>query len=335
MYRDSDRLLYAISAKKEIPWPVFKRDFDYLYALQMRSEGLNLDRLPHRRSETVNAIESLSHCDIEFSEHGGRVFVAPPALVRLPVLGLPQAILTGSRSPQTVRQLSETCRTLGYRVNVEVSEQAADLALVPARVHVKAESIEQIAEVAGVLGIAFEDEPPAWAILHFASSLDDYLAACQWASRKELNWRRKDFNPGSLRFGTTLQETLVRLSSYIDPIRNIQTHLLWKNGQHTEVNRDWGRYATLKESGINVLVYDQRRLIMAVPASVPLPRLFARALALCSGYAARFIMRENFPYPVSEPWGFNLFRDVPPQIAEIVAAKLGQALLPYDLGCCS
>lgn len=331
MHRDSDLLLYAISAKAEMPWGAFKKVFEYFCSLKLDSGSLNLEELPYKRRETLRAIESLGHCDVEFDEKGGRVFAAPPVLARIPAIGLPQAVLAGSRSPVAIKQLSDACRAVGSSVNLEVREQAADSIFVPSRVLVRAESTKQIAEVANAFGFAFKEEPPAWAILHFAWSLDDYLSARQWDSRKELNWRRRDFDPGSLRFGTSQQEAAIRLSSYTDPVRNIPVHRFWKDGQQAQVDCDWGRYAVLREAGLNVLVYDQHRFIMAVPVGVPLPRLFARSLALCSGYAAQFIPRQSLSYPSPETKGFNLFRNIPPQIAEMIASKLGQALLPYPL----
>lgn len=331
MYRDSDRLLYAISAKAEISWAEFKRIFDYLYALPTRSSSLNGGSLLHRKHETIRAITALGHCDVEFNESGGKIFVAPPSLARLPVIGLPQAILTGSRSPLAIKQLSEACEIVGRYVSLDVSEQAGNLVFVPSRVVVQAESMEQITQVAGLLRVTFEAEPPAWKILNFAGCLDDYLISRQWSSATELNWRRKDFDLSSLRFGSIQQESVVRLSRYTDPVRNIPAHRFWKDGQQAQVDRDWGRYAVLREAGLNVLVYDQHRFIMAIPVGVPLPRLFAQSLALCSGYAAQFISRQSLPYPSPETKGFNLFRDIPPQIAEMVAAKLGQTLLPYSL----
>ena len=332
MYRDNDLLLYVISAKTEMLWAAFKKTFDSLYTLQEPSTSLDLDTVPYKRRETVRAIEGLGHCDIEFSGQEGKIYVAPPVLARLPVIGLPQAVLAGGRSPRTVKQLSDTCQILGKCVHVDVRQQAADLVLVPSRVLVQADSPEYIAKAAELLGIAFAAEPPAWAILQCAGSLDDYLLSRQWLPGKELNWSRKDFDFISRRFGHIDQELNTRLSCYIDPLRKMQIYLLWQEGQYTQVDRSWGQYAVFRNAGVNVLVYDPNRHMMAVPTVTFLPRLFARSLALCSGYAAQFIPAQRWPYASSGSYGFDFSRDVPPQIAETVATKLGQTLLPYSLG---
>lgn len=332
MYRNSDRLLYVISARTELTWSAFKQIFDYLYTIRTCSGELGLDTLPYQRRMTLRALDALGHCDVSFSEDGGKIFVAPPVLARLPCLGLPKAVLVGERSPETMKQLSAARSTFGQKVRFEVREHGGDLALVPPRLLIEAESINLLADLAATLRIRFEEEPPAWSLLHFSSSLHEYLAMFEWSAASELNWKRKDFDMSSLQFRTTYQaDTPVRLSSYSDRVRNLQIHRLWKNEQWVLVDRDWGRYAAFRETGVNVLAYDQQRFLMAVPASAPLPRLFARALTLCSGFAAPFIPKHSVSYESPEAWGFTLFRDVPPQVAEIVASKLGQTLLPYSL----
>jgi len=280
----------------------------------------------------IHALDSLGHCDVEFSDASGRIFVAPPVMARLPHAGLPQAVLSGARTPATEKVLSECCKGFGHSVDITITEQVHDLMLVPARILIQAESVEQLNGIARSLGIAFEVHPPAWSLLHFSASLDGYVANCKWSAGSELNWRRRDFDPSSLQFGDNRQEGApIRLSSYTDRVRNTQIYYLWQEESWVRVDRDWGRYVVLRELGLNILIYDQSRFIMAVPASAPLPRLLSRVLALCSGYACSFVSRERFPYPSPEKWGFNLFRDVPPQVAEMVAARLCQDLLPYPL----
>lgn len=313
-------------------WASFKEAFDYLYALEVAASGLELEGIKYKRSETVFALDALGHCDFDFSEDGSKVYAAPAILVRLPCAGFPQAVLAGARSPQSIQKVSAACQAVGHHINVDVSEQPSELFRVPVRVAVQAESIEELRAVADWLGIIFDKEPAAWSLLHFAASLDDYLATCQWVARPELNLRRKDFDFSSLQFHHTQDAvTGLRLSRYINPVRNIPVHFLWKDGLCTRMDCNWGRYAVLRHAGLNVLVYDQRQFTMAVPASAPLPRLFVRALALCSGHASTSVPTKKLPCLNQKTWGFNLFRDIPPQIAEMTAAKLGQILLLQSL----
>ncbi|MBD1929830.1 hypothetical protein H6F74_26875 [Trichocoleus sp. FACHB-90] len=332
MSRDSDQLLYVISAKKEMPWVSFKEVFNYLYTLKVAPAAGDLNGINYKRFQTVRALDALGHCDFDFSEEGNKVYAAPPVLVRLPCAGFPQAILAGARSPQSIHKLSEACKVIGSHINLHVSEQPNELVFVPVRVAVQAESTEELVMLADSLGISFDKQPGAWSLLHFAASLDDYLATRQWVARPELNLKRKDFDSTSLQFREPQNAaTGIRLSKYTNPVRNVPVQFLWKDSLCTQIDGDWGRYVVLKLTGLSVLVYDERRFTMAVPASVPLPRLFERALVLCSGYAATFVPTKSMPRLNQKTSGFNLFRDIPPQIAEMTAARLGQSLLLQSL----
>jgi hypothetical protein len=238
-------------------------------------------------------------------------------------------MLAGARSPQTIHKLSDACKPIGHHVNLEVTEQPGELVLVPKRVTVQAEDVGELEAIANFLRIPFMETPSAWSLLHFAASVEDYLATLQWSTSPELTWKRQTFDPSSLQF-RPLQETDtdIRLSQYSHPSRNTQIHYLWKDGRCAEIDRDWGRYVVLKALQRNILVYDQRRFIIAVPVGAKLPRLLERVLTLCSGYVATFF--DLLPFS-PEIRGFNLFRAIPPQIAEMTAAKLGQTLCLQSL----
>ena len=328
MSRDSDQLLYVISANNEMSWASFKEAFNYLYTLQVDSIDRERDGIKSKRFQAVRVLDALGHCDFNFNEN--KVYAAPPVLVRLPCAGFPQAILAGARPPQTIQKLSDACKSIGNHINLEVMEQPGQLVLIPRRVAVQVEDVGELEAIANSLRIPFMETPSAWSLLHFAASLDDYLATLQWSDQPELKtWKRKTFNPSFLQFRSFQEaDTDIRLSQYSHPSRNTQIHYLWKEGTCMEIDQDWGRYVVLKALQQNVLVYDQRRFIMAVPVGAKLPRLLERVLTLCSGYVATFVERLSYSPEIK---GFNLFRAIPPQIAEMAAAKLGQTLSAHSL----
>ncbi|MEZ2317974.1 MAG: hypothetical protein ACBR15_03090 [Microcoleus sp.] len=335
MSETSEKLLYVISAKKELAWLSFKEIFDYLYNLEtgVREENTDNDGIKKKRYQAIRALDSLGHCDFYFSDDSSKskVYAAPPVLVRLPCAGFPQAILAGARSPATIQQLSDACQSVGTHINLEIQEQASESVLIPKRVAVQeAEDVSELEAIASALGIPFIETPSAWSLLHFSASIDDYLATLKWSNDSELNWKRETFEPNSLQFKTLEKtETNIRISRYSHPSRNTQSYYFWQDGICSEIDLDWGRYAILKALRRNVLIYDKRRFTMAVPASANLPRLLERALTLCSGYAATYVKKLPSTYPQIQ--GFNLFTAIPPQIAEMTAAKLGQTLLQQSL----
>jgi hypothetical protein len=99
------------------------------------------------------------------------------------------------------------------------------------------------------------------------------------------------------------------------------------------VDRDWGRYLILKEARRNVLAYDARHFLLAVPVSAPLPRLLARACTLCSGYAPRNALASGQAVTLPAPCSYEVYSAVPPDIATTVAAKVSQKLVPVSLDC--
>lgn len=333
MSETSEKMLYVISAKKELAWPSFKETFDYLYNLEtgVREENTDIDGIKNKRLQTIRALDSLGHCDFNFSDDRSKnkVYAASPVLVRLPCAGFPQAILAGARSPNTIQQLSDACQSAGNHINLEIKEQASESVLIPKRVAVQAEDVRELEAIASSLGIPFIETPSAWSLLHFAASIDDYLATLKWSNDSELNWKRETLDPNSLQFKTLEKtESNIRLSRYSHPLRNTLSYYHWRDGICTEIDLDSGKYAVLKALRRNVLTYDKRRFTMAVPARANLPRLLERALTLCSGYAATYV--KKLPHD-PQIQGFNLFSAIPPQIAEMTAAKLGQTLLQQSL----
>lgn len=327
MCNTSDTLLYVLSARGEMSWPEFKKVYDYLHTIHVLPNELGETNIRFSRSQAARALDSLGHCDLDFSKESQRIYAAPPVLARLPRTGIPQAVLAGARFPQTIPKLVEACKAANRRVKLIVDGQPGGRGLEPARVIIQADYAKDIAGFACKLGIKFEKEPPAWLTLNFSASVDEYERTLRWSVMRELNWLRKDFSFDSLSYaGLQRQGDGVRLSRYANPVNNLPQYLIWKDGQCAEVDRDWGRYLALREAGVQVITYDPQRFLFAVPKSVPLPRLVARALTLCSGYLPRFIKAGGGTLTGSNWMGLAVYQDVPPQVAQLAATKLGQEM---------
>lgn len=328
----SDWLLYVVSAKKEISWLSFKKVFNEVYRLEA-DPNLNAEERDRSqkgikiiRFETVRALDALGHCDFDFSDEGSRIYADPPVLVRLPLAGNPQAILAGARSPQTIKEISKACQSVGNHIHLEVTKQPGELSLVPHRIAIHTHKIAELEAIAQSTGIAFTETPAAWSLLHFSASLEDYLATLQWSEVPELSWKRETFAPIYCQFSPYQEKDgNIRLCKYINPVRNMPIYYLWKNEQSTRIDPYWGRYAVLKALGLDILMYDRQQSILAVPIGATLPRLLERVLTLCSGYVAK--TTDKLKLETIKTSKFKLFRDIPPQIAELTAAKLGQSLL--------
>lgn len=325
----SDFLLYYISARRELPWDTFKAAYD---ALQIEQAGaVAPEALNYRRGRIARILDSLGHCDIVFGEGGGRVYAAPPVLARLPIRGVCRAILCGVRNPQTILDLKAACRTLRCTMKVATQNHGKEIVCVPQRVVVEAESGALLAELAKKVEIGYQDVPPAWGMLQFASSLEQYMAARSWSFEQDINWLRNDFDTQSLQFSNHFSTHDNRLSRYADRMRSGHIYYLWRGQERTRIDVDWGRYALLNIHSKHVLLYDANTMRLAVPSTASLPRLFNRALVLCSGYTPFPIKKQVSFTQKKDPLGFDVFMGIPPDIAQLLATKLGQVLTEATL----
>ena len=316
MTTPGDLLLYVLSSKREISWPVFKRVFDALAAREL----LKYDNATVARNVVLRVFDSLGHCETVSDGDGLRILIAPSCLVRLPTSSS-IAVLCGSRSPETI----EVVRVAASKsqVRVEATVHPGDLSpLLPQRVVLHAPTDSSLSDCAGSLGITFAPTPPALAVAHMSATLDQIAESLEWENVPELNWSSADFNPEHNCFTRSKDaRPAFRLTRYLDPVKNVFRYYMWNSDKCAVIDVDWGRYLALQKSGFNVTYFDPTKHLLAMPKSLPLPRLLARAVALCSGSSPRPLTSSN-----RESTDFAVYELVPHSVAELVATKLGQDL---------
>ena len=91
-----------------------------------------------------------------------------------------------------------------------------------------------------------------------------------------------------------------------------------------------GRYLILKYTDTNVLLYDEKARILAVPSYVPLPRLLARAVAMCSGRLSQKAMIKKNISKTEKEISYEMYLGVTNKIADLVAKKVGQQLSAHS-----
>lgn len=322
-----DRLLYAISAKRELGWSVFKRTFELLCAAH--AVDASVTDMGFARYETARGLDALAHVEVEIDfDSGTRLYAAPPTLSLLPRAGLPKAILSGARSPNSIDVLGQRIKEIGRNLQIEVREQAGKVKRFPARVSIAAESTEDLASIAKAAGVEFQRIPVSWSILNFSASLPDYLSGCNWARTDKLNWDEQQFDVDRVCFtenNGSLQDT--QLIRYIHPSRQYPIYYLWKGMEAVRVDPDWGRFAILETARRDILHYDHSVAALFLPVTVPLPKLLARALCLCSGFAPRVVSSNGVVGSELPSTSFRVYGDIPPEFARVVAAKIGQKLI--------
>jgi hypothetical protein len=323
-----DALLFALSAWESCTWQAFRRAIDALQARSLAAASPTpVAGEPEGRPylDAARALEALGHCDVAFDGENEMVFTAPSLLARLPLAGLPRAVLCGSRSPGTIEALREAARSCGEPVRVGSTSQARHHPFAPARIEVQATSEAAMRELAARLGVAYAPVPPAWSLVTVSGSVEEFLSTLEWSERPDLNWPSSDFDPARLRFAGRAEPSLpLILRRYHDPVHRRPAFWIWQGSRSARVgDPSWGRYAVLAAAGRRALTYDPVTGSLEAPATVPLPRLLSRAAALCSGFVYPSTGHPAQPAPRS-PKRCHLYRDVPPDLYGRCAEKLGQ-----------
>lgn len=320
-----DLILFAISSRGRLPWHAFRSAFDDLYPLIARTEsGAVHEPDRHQRRRAALVLDALAHCEVLFDPQGGHVSVSTALLAALPCAGLPRAVLCGSRSPGTVQDLRAVAAASNGGVRVRAMSQAATMPSAPARIEVEADSDSGLRQFAQALGIPYEEIPPAWSIIGLSGTVSGYLETLAWSERPELDWPRSDFNPALLQFGPPkARDQRLALSRYLDPIRGQPAYWLWRGTLSATVDPSWGRYVVLSREGRHAYRYEPVTGQLAVPRTVPLPRLLARAATLCSGYAPGAMAARNGEAR-GGPLGFDVYRAVPPDVYRVLSEKVEQ-----------
>lgn len=324
-----DYLLYALSARGRLALPEFNAAFDLL-----TSTVLEERRFRYAHLQVARYFDGLGHAEFDYARR--QVVVCPPALVALPTPGLPRVVLSGARDARLLPALQRWLRQQpGQRFNyVEVAPTQPELCL-PKAVFIEAVAETDLEALALANRLHYRPgAPAAWRLLHFSSSVAQVLGLADFQPRLDFNWPARVFSPGRGHFmptGSPRPEAALPswLVEYTNPRTHEQRHWLWRSdGTAALIDRDWGRYAALAAAAVAVLRYDERAQLLAVPDTVPLPTLLARALTLCAGVAPPAV---RLPGGATDSPVLILYQGITPAIAQGVATKLSQRLLPVAL----
>jgi len=307
---DPNRLLFVISACGSMTWAQYCEAIDFL-----SGPGSGRSRAMEgtaTRSGLLQCFQALGHCD-----------VAPPALARLPRAGLPVAVLTGARCPQTRNQMAEAAQARTGAVQLNVERRPGPVGLLPDTILVKAESEDAMVAFCADLNLRYAAIPPAWTLVNWCGTLSEYEATLDYRIPETLNWARY-VNVNSFVFIRTTSDSLPRYSRYRNPTTGLPMHVFFRDRLGAEVDLNWGRYLLLNSKSITVTAYDEKRFRLCVPVKVPLPTVVARTVCLCSGKSPVHRTKECLVQGLDcQDW--LMFEDVPPQIAVAALSKVGQS----------
>ncbi|KAF5066017.1 hypothetical protein DSECCO2_268160 [anaerobic digester metagenome] len=331
----SDGLLMAIASVGEMSLSKFDEAFTEICLKGAPSE--TADEFKNIRRKAVRLLDALGVCEFDFGRN--KVFSCPPALVLLPGGGAYRAVMTGVRSPKIMEKVTAFVRE--HKDVLAMTQEAQGItvltreygplpaATLPSAVIFESLDKDVLAEMAHIGHIkASIDVPAAWGLASFSVGLHDYREHLSWdlCRSGEPTWVKSRFSPELLKFTRgSPDEQSEGLVEYIDPVTYERRHWFWDGDRAAVVDRDWGRYLTASRAGRRVLVYDDRRQLLAVPASLPLPRFLARAATLCSGTVPTTAnLGGEGAGDVPPYFPVDIYAGVPPEYMSLIASKLGQ-----------
>ena len=327
----SELLLQSISTRGRMSINKFNATFDALcQSAGISSKEVDLNNI---RRQTIRYLDSLGHCEFDFDSDRRQVFACPPALVALPPYGLPKAVLTGARTPSMVQKMKDFVKGNWNSVSHSIKLQRSEHPLLPPAIYIEAVDHDHLQKVAQAAHMGHHlTAPAAWSLVNFSAGIENIRYNLSYRDMADLDWLKRTFSDDTLTFSKNHNtENVHGLVEYTDPRSQQKRHWIWDGNRAAEVDRDWGRYMILADKGADVLLYDERRHQLAVPAYVPLPRFLARAATLCTGLApATLHMGEQSigGMPAGRP--VDIYCAVPPPVATMISEKLSQNLIYHS-----
>lgn len=326
----SNTLIYAISTIGSLKLEHFNELFRHVYLPVSGESDEQID--VNARQQAVRVLDSLGYCEFDFDNR--TVYMCKPALVLLPDFGLPKALLVGARTPRLVNDINKAVRDRRKKTVLKHVTHSGENAAIPSAIYIHATDKSLIQDIAEQAGIANDvTSPAAWKMAGMSATLDEIQDAIKFDERAEPGWNKRTFIQERLMFSSfSAEEESRRLTEYRHPVTKQLHHWIWNDSTAAEISRDWGRYILLANADCNILMYDKQHFKLAVPVTVPLPCLLARAAALCSGippYSAVSGDEKIGGIPPCYP--YQVYKGVPPKIARTIAGKLNQKILNVNL----
>jgi hypothetical protein len=287
-------------------------------------------------------MSALGHCDADFDRRF--ISICNPSIVALPRSGHPKMVWCGARTSSLVEKLLRIQKLNQEEISVEIINQTLNTTFshnkmnsffpLPNAIIIETLSEENLKKIIPELKVeSVLSNSPVLQLINFSADVKELKTSISPTQISEPNWISWTFNNSQLKFERRkTQDDGSILSSYICPITQQRLHIFWDNGKGYEIDRDWGRWLVLSEHKKNVICYDKRLQILAVPATLPLPIILARAVTFCSGRSTLTLTEgeNNSDIPFGHP--LDAYLSVPFSVAEAIAKKLGQNLSFRRLG---
>ncbi len=288
---DLDQILDALVVCGSGSWNAFRRLIDYSDSERFK---------PH---EALRNLRSLGYVDVEVEPRSSFPkgwSLSPPAIVVMP--SRTSAFLTGRRDPDLLERLQTAAEM--HVATVTRSKRDGR----PERWQIDAEHGGVLAGIGESAGIDVVFDAPR-RILERMPTIRSILTA-QPVLHLPSDSILKRFNRKQNSWTTATERPLLAGGYQIEDHRT--SHAVYTEGIFRQCGSLTAKYAGTAAVGEHIMAYDSETRRLTCLFGARPPGLFERALVLCSG-------------ELPEHPGDNtmVYRDVPPQVASWMAAKLG------------
>ena len=295
-------------------------------AEEIESHPIHLSRL---KLWSLNYLDYMGILDYEYSTK--KIVVSPPRFILIPTQSGRKVLLIGGRTPELILKIKGQAEKEGLHLNLRPQDESLSPFILPPTLTVTNSndhdeiSIERkFKKVAEACSIYFNpDKIPQFRIAEFSGTISEYKSQLKSDVRfDDSGWPARIFDIEQLRFIPIDTQSFDKTFSLVEYRLTEYSfkHRLWINGNPHAINKNWGRYIVLNHSRKEVIYNDRFKNVVAVPASLPLPRLISEAMTLFSGKAPKrlFLKIEGV-----RTW-FSIYENIPPIFASNYFKKVGQ-----------
>ncbi|WP_228851266.1 hypothetical protein [Aegicerativicinus sediminis] len=329
----NNKLLNYLSVKIECGAPDYYEAFESIYQESFEAEEIENQELSLAllKRWSINYLDYMGILDYEYSNK--KIIVNPPQFLLIPVLSGRKVLLIGGRTSEFLSNLKIAAEKEDLNFDCEPQDKSLKPFLLPPTITISGFNqsdnnvIERkIKKVSEICGITFNNNKiTQFRLAAFSGDIGQYKDQLVPDDNFiDLGWSAREFDPNELKFIPKKIEDIdkswalveYRLTEY-----NFK-HRLWINGVSFNVNKNWGRFIYLNSLKKNVFFNDRELNMVAIPSSLPLPRLLSEALLLYSGKAPK---RKLMNFDGQVRW-YNIYSNIPHPAAYNTCLKVGQKL---------
>lgn len=321
-FKDSTLLKWLVGVKK-CDIKTYNEAFETV--LHDTFEGEQL-RVQERRKSSINILDYLGYVDYNYSDD--KIFTLPPKLISIPSGSGIKALLIGGRDEKMIHEMIVYCSKSNNTISLSVKKQSEKniQMLIPDSITFKSNDKNEFEKIANHFQIEFDD----WYILKLKNLLPTLSQYEQFTigkgsseSWEKFGLEKKVFKKENLKFelmnGFDKEYSLTECRPCYIP-----EFALWIKQSYYPVDKNWGKYLFINNCSEKVRGYGHGNYFakpneifcnannLAIPASLPLPKLFSRIILQLSGEAPDF---KQMNLKGKNVW-YNVYRNIPSLFTE-------------------